>query len=471
MDHPLRHTTSTPSSPEMDPSSAFELCFELEYERVFGAVYLVTGSRRDAEALAQGAFQRTWERWDHVGTMDRPSSFPLRWALSPFRRAIHRSRMRLGRRHRDPDLEPFEDVRLDESLRDLVAGLPRSQRAALALVRGLDLTPGEAGRALGRRAATVRLDVSAGEAAVEGWIQEEPSRHTTSAGDADPVTDVIDAVRRSAYPDPGAFDRHLVTRMKRGRRRRITTVALVAAVGALIAFTAGRGSGTGAPEGEGGSVPPLTDAAPARSRLPGMLMRASAVIPDGWRVGDSIWGADGPGVTALSTGRRGATVSVAVFDLILLSPFDPATNRIHALTANGRERWFAEFRRSFDRQTRRRLVDTGDTDPLRFSPWDPLAWVLSRAPSRGAIHISQPRIDGREGSLVSFVHTDATTGLFSVFRNGTIKLQPDVTYTFWAPASGESLSGDVLIGIAREPGARPGAPEQAVIDSLRLRGY
>lgn len=202
-----------------------------------------------------------------------------------------------------------------------------------------------------------------------------------------------------------------------------------------------------------------------------MLMKASVTIPDGWRVGDSIWGADGPGVTALSTGRRGATVSVAVFDLILLSPFDPATNRIRALTANGREPWFAEFGRSFDRQMRSRLVGDVATDPLSFSAWDPLAWVLSRAPARGAVQVSQPRIDGREGSLISFVETGSTTGLFSVFLNGTIDLRPGVTYSFWAPARGESLAGDVLIGIAQEPGAAHGAMGWDVIDSLRLRGY
>ena len=197
MDHPLRQTLSPSSSPEMDPSSAFELCFEVEYERVFGAVYLLTGSRREAEALTQGAFLRTWDRWDHVCTMERPSLFPVRWAMSPLRR-VRRRAEGLGRSaRREPDLEPFEDVRLDEDLRCLVVGVPRRERAALALVRGLDLTAGEAGRALGRRASAIRIDVSGGEATVEAWIEEDP-RSAPSGDDADPVTEFIDALRLHA---------------------------------------------------------------------------------------------------------------------------------------------------------------------------------------------------------------------------------------------------------------------------------
>jgi hypothetical protein len=61
--------------------------------------------------------------------------------------------------------------------------------------------------------------------------------------------------------------------------------------------------------------------------------------------------------------------------------------------------------------------------------------------------------------------------LFSVNGDSLITLLPDVTYSFWAPAPGEPLAGDVLVGIAREPGTTPGTEEWGVIRSLALRPY
>ena len=60
------------SLPEVDPGTEFELFFELEFERVFGAAYLATGSRRDADHLTHLALLRTWDRWARVREMERP---------------------------------------------------------------------------------------------------------------------------------------------------------------------------------------------------------------------------------------------------------------------------------------------------------------------------------------------------------------------------------------------------------------
>jgi DNA-directed RNA polymerase specialized sigma24 family protein len=44
----------------------FDTVFEEEHERLFKALYFVTGQRQDAEELMQDAFLRLWERWDQI---------------------------------------------------------------------------------------------------------------------------------------------------------------------------------------------------------------------------------------------------------------------------------------------------------------------------------------------------------------------------------------------------------------------
>ena len=76
------------SLPEVDPGTEFERFFEVEFERVFGAAYLATGSRRDADHLTHLALLRTWDRWARVREMEQPSSFPIRVALDPTRMSL-----------------------------------------------------------------------------------------------------------------------------------------------------------------------------------------------------------------------------------------------------------------------------------------------------------------------------------------------------------------------------------------------
>ena len=48
----------------------FDTFFEEEHERLFKALYFVTGDRQDAEDLMQDAFLRLWERWDDIGRIE-----------------------------------------------------------------------------------------------------------------------------------------------------------------------------------------------------------------------------------------------------------------------------------------------------------------------------------------------------------------------------------------------------------------
>jgi DNA-directed RNA polymerase specialized sigma24 family protein len=58
----------------------FDEFFEVEHERLFKALYFVTGNRHDAEELIQDAFLKLWERWgSFIGSMTprrTPSASP-----------------------------------------------------------------------------------------------------------------------------------------------------------------------------------------------------------------------------------------------------------------------------------------------------------------------------------------------------------------------------------------------------------
>jgi DNA-directed RNA polymerase specialized sigma24 family protein len=51
----------------------FDTFFLEEHERLFKALYFVTGNRADAEELVQEAFLKLWERWDQIETIEDPT--------------------------------------------------------------------------------------------------------------------------------------------------------------------------------------------------------------------------------------------------------------------------------------------------------------------------------------------------------------------------------------------------------------
>jgi RNA polymerase sigma factor (sigma-70 family) len=135
----------------------FEDFFIAEHERLFKALYMLTGNREEADDLAQEALLRAYERWDRVGTMDSPGGYVYRTALN-----MHRNRLRglLVRARRVFAAVPEEDLSVAQSashdVRNAVAQLPRGQREALVLVDWLGLGSEEAGQVLGIEASSIR---------------------------------------------------------------------------------------------------------------------------------------------------------------------------------------------------------------------------------------------------------------------------------------------------------------------------
>lgn len=115
---------------------SFESFYRREFRPVVGLAYALSGSRLGAEDLAQEAFVAAHQRWDRIGTYDKPGAWVRRvvvnLANSGFRRkaAEARALARLaGRRHQPlPELDAE-----DEEFWRMVRQLPDRQAKAIAL--------------------------------------------------------------------------------------------------------------------------------------------------------------------------------------------------------------------------------------------------------------------------------------------------------------------------------------------------
>ncbi len=149
--------TSLDAVRDLASAQPFEEFFLAEHERLFQALYLLTGDRHEADDLAQEALLRAYERWDRVASMDSPTGYVYRTALN-----LHRSRRRalVVRARRIFATVPAEDlsgpVSTSQDVRRALVQLPRGQREALILVEWLGLESEEAGRVLGIDASSVR---------------------------------------------------------------------------------------------------------------------------------------------------------------------------------------------------------------------------------------------------------------------------------------------------------------------------
>jgi RNA polymerase sigma-70 factor, ECF subfamily len=158
----LRRDREAPVAP-----LSFEELFLDVHDRLFRALYFVTGSSADAEELMQDAFLKLWERWDRIETIDDPVAYLFRSALNGFRMRTRRARA--AARHVVPLAtvrDPFDDVNVREDVRRMLAGLPPRQRAALVLTEILGYSSEQAARIMRIRPTTVRVLASQARAAM-----------------------------------------------------------------------------------------------------------------------------------------------------------------------------------------------------------------------------------------------------------------------------------------------------------------
>lgn len=141
-----------------DHPGTFEDFFRAEYDRLFRAVTMITGSRQEAEDVLQVAFLKVFERWGRVSGMDKPQGYLYRVAMNEFRSRYRRT-ARAAKRTFIPG-EP-DDAFADVDTRDVVVRALRElipqQRAAIVLTGLLGYSSEEAGEMLGLAPSTVRV--------------------------------------------------------------------------------------------------------------------------------------------------------------------------------------------------------------------------------------------------------------------------------------------------------------------------
>ncbi len=155
------------SSERVEAGARFDEFFEEEHERLFKALYFVTGNRHDAEELMQDAFLRLWERWDTIERIDDPTGYLFRVALNGFR--MRRRRAATAIRKLAPVVETrdvFLDAEMRADVRRLLLELTPRQRAALLLVDLLGYPSEQAARILRVRPSTVRALATQGRHAL-----------------------------------------------------------------------------------------------------------------------------------------------------------------------------------------------------------------------------------------------------------------------------------------------------------------
>src|ERR687895_2670976 len=93
----LRSTWKAPLEAMDTEPPAFESFFEEQKERLLRILSVITGSRAEAEDLAQEPFTRVFERWETVAAMEDPAGYLHRTAMNLYRNQYRRGRGALRR--------------------------------------------------------------------------------------------------------------------------------------------------------------------------------------------------------------------------------------------------------------------------------------------------------------------------------------------------------------------------------------
>lgn len=140
------------------PHPTFDEFFAENSRGVYGALWLVTRNRHEAEEIAQEAFLKVWERWDHIAGLDDPRGYVYATAMNVWRSRARRAAVAVRKvAHTLPADDALELVEAHDAVVRALAPLPERQRAALVLTDLLGFTSEEAARAIGVRASSVRV--------------------------------------------------------------------------------------------------------------------------------------------------------------------------------------------------------------------------------------------------------------------------------------------------------------------------
>jgi RNA polymerase sigma-70 factor (ECF subfamily) len=150
----------------------FEWFFEDQKDRLLRILSVITGSRAEAEDLAQEAFTRVFERWETVAAMGDPAGYLHRTAMNLFRNQYRRARVGLARTvGLGPEQDVFKPVEDRDAAARALGSLTPRQRAALVLTEALGYSGEETGRLLGIKASTVWALKHQARGALRGTVE------------------------------------------------------------------------------------------------------------------------------------------------------------------------------------------------------------------------------------------------------------------------------------------------------------
>ncbi len=151
---------------------SFDDFFIDQHERLYRALYFVTGSRQDAEELMQDAFLKLWERWDRIGEIADAEGYLFRTALNGFRMRARRAKLTAKHLTVVGDTpDPFAYVDLQQDVRILLLRLTPRQRAAVVLTDVYGYSSEHAGQMMGIRSTTVRVLASQGRSTLKSDVR------------------------------------------------------------------------------------------------------------------------------------------------------------------------------------------------------------------------------------------------------------------------------------------------------------
>ncbi len=138
--------------------TSFEAFFAAEWDQLFRSLLLLSGSKEEAEDVAQAAFLKMLERWDQLDGVADLEGYLYRTALNAYRSLYRRSRL-AAKRVLAPGRagsDPFEQLAERESAVRLLLGLTMRQREAIVLTGIQGFAYHDAGAVLGVKESTVR---------------------------------------------------------------------------------------------------------------------------------------------------------------------------------------------------------------------------------------------------------------------------------------------------------------------------
>ncbi|HWJ97268.1 MAG TPA: SigE family RNA polymerase sigma factor [Acidimicrobiales bacterium] len=171
------------------PPAGYEAFFAAQHAPLARLAYALTGSRSDAQDLAQEVLVRSFERWSTVGAYASPEAWARRVLVNlVYSRTRRRRTEAIGLQRLRPIAAPRDGTELSDAAEAFWAAvrtLPPRQAQAVALRYGADLPAVEVAQILDVDPGTVRAHLHAARARLSAVLHvdadDQPSPTAASA--------------------------------------------------------------------------------------------------------------------------------------------------------------------------------------------------------------------------------------------------------------------------------------------------